>query len=517
MSRLIDQYCLKKQRLDQCMLGAQDEHGKPVRKSTVFYSNRRWHGILKRCGGHKGQGHGILQGKWAGLNRTTLAAVYPRRLCQQFCQDLMYMLKKVDRAACHPWPRQLWWASGFFYSCERCQLGRSAPPGCEHTLVPGECRYGQPSMQNERRATRAGARPSTGDMEDPSAPFKMLARSGDYSGVELILDDTIVLSPENRVYLKSALTSLLKSCIGVFQEATGIDYDHWLSDPVLLRVFQDVFHDQLQVLGVMCSLRPWHLKVPDPYLSSSCAPLRMLIRGGVRKWHVHAVEDMRLMSSNQLKAPVEEADWHITVFGYRAGDPDDRAEVPSAASGQRPSSARPAAPLVPAEKRKDGEAASSSSAPPQRLLEPRPPQPPPDDEQQPGAEDEEFDSVRPEGEEQAKTIKPLFDFRKVYKRLQSGIIESDPHTTKRLLLGLHERFYHCPITDFKNMLLRGRPSERDPTLSRGSGDVLFHLSEVCAAAEQATGEDRFTCRHLQPQAAARPFPVQGDVDPAGDL
>ena len=105
------------------MLGAHDEHGKPVRKSTVFYSNRRWHGILKRCGGHKGQGHGILQGKWAGLDRTTMAAVYPRRLCQQFCQDLMYMLKKVDRAATHPWPRQLWWASGFFYSCERCQLG----------------------------------------------------------------------------------------------------------------------------------------------------------------------------------------------------------------------------------------------------------------------------------------------------------------------------------------------------------------------------------------------------------
>ena len=27
-------------------------------------------------------------------------------------------------------------------------------------------------------------------------------------------------------------------------------------------------------------------------------------------------------------------------------------------------------------------------------------------------------------------------------------------TAKRLLLGLHERFYHCPISDFKNMLLR---------------------------------------------------------------
>ena len=112
----------------------------------------------------------------------------------------------------------------------------------------------------------------------------------------MVLDDTIHLSPENGVYLKSALTNLLKSCVGKIQEATGIDYDHWLADPVLLRVFQDVFHDHLQVLGVMCSLRPWHLKVPDPYLSSSCAPRRMVIGGGVRKWNVRAVEDVRVMS-----------------------------------------------------------------------------------------------------------------------------------------------------------------------------------------------------------------------------
>ena len=303
----------------------------------------------------------------------------------------------------------------------------------------------------------AASRPNRGDMEDPSAPWKMIARAGDYSGITLEVDASLTLAPVLRVYLKAALTELLKSCVGIFQEATGVDYDHWLDDPVLLRVFQDVFGDYLQVVGVMCSLRPWHLKVPEPYLSTSCAPLRMLIRGGVRQWRVHAVEDMRLMSANQLKAKVEESDWHVNVFGYRTGDPDvDRPDAPSASSGARPASSQPAAPLRPAEKRKDGEGSSASSS--ARHLEPRPPQQVPDEAEE-AAQAEEFDAVRPDSEEQPKTLKPLFDFKKVYKRLHSGIIESDPHTAKRLLLGLHERFYHCPITDFKNMLLRaGLPS-----------------------------------------------------------
>ena len=355
MSRLTEHEGITKQRLDQCMLGAVDEHGRPIRKSTVLHSNRRWRGVLKRCGGHKGQPHRALQGKWAGLNRTAIAAVYPRRLCHQVSQDLHFIL------TCRSWPRKLWYVHGLYYSCERCQLGRSAPPGCEHTLVPGERRYGQPSMRGQGRP--AASRPNRGDMEDPSAPWKMIARAGDYSGITLEVDASLTLAPVLRVYLKAALTELLKSCVGIFQEATGVDYDHWLDDPVLLRVFQDVFGDYLQVVGVMCSLRPWHLKVPEPYLSTSCAPLRMLIRGGVRQWRVHAVEDMRLMSANQLKAKVEESDWHVNVFGYRTGDPDvDRPDAPSASSGARPASSQPAAPLRPAEKRKDGEGSSASSS-----------------------------------------------------------------------------------------------------------------------------------------------------------
>ena len=68
--------------------------------------------------------------------------------------------------------------------------------------------------------------------------------------------------------------------------------------------------------------------------------------------------------------------------------------------------------------------------------------------------EEEFRARRPEGEEEPRTLRPLFDFKKVFKRLQGDIVHSDPTTAKRLLLRLHECFYHCPITDFKNMLLR---------------------------------------------------------------
>ena len=87
-----------------------------------------------------------------------------------------------------------------------------------------------------------------------------------------------------------------------------------MTDPVLLRVFQDVFAPELQVLGVLRSLRPWKRKVPDPYLSSSCAPIRQLIRGSLKAWRVQAPEDMRLMSHSQLRASVEEADWHARLW-----------------------------------------------------------------------------------------------------------------------------------------------------------------------------------------------------------
>ena len=263
------------------------------------------------------------------------------------------------------------------HGSQRCQLGRGCPAHIEHTFVPGKCRMGQPGIRGARSSSQPPTpRLSAGDLEDPTGPFKLLARSGDYSMIALTLDSTGRLGPEK--YLKVALVQFIQSCVGIFSEATGTDYDHWLDDPVLLRVFQDVFAPDLQVLGVLCSLRPWKRKVPDPYLSSSCAPIRQLIRGSLRSWHVQAPEDMRLMSHSQLHAPVEEADWRVHLFGYEPSDAQvDRADAPRVPPA---ASSVPASDRDPVEKKNGGKAVipPSSSAPPSSAAAP-PAQPSEDD------------------------------------------------------------------------------------------------------------------------------------------
>ena len=269
MARLLNHEGVRLQRFDQCMLDAQDETGRPVRKATGFLSNRTWKHIRKRCNGHKGRPHGVLQGRWNGCNRAALAAVYPKRFCHAFGQDLWTLLRADGATSRKTWPRSLFWLRERYYSCQRCQLGRGCPAHIEHTFVPGECRVGQPAIRASRETPPAQppatspeppSRLTVGDLEDPTGPFKMLARSGDYSMIALSLDATVSFAPEKRLYLKAALVQLIQSCVGIFSEATGADYDHWLDDPVLLRIFQDIFAPDLQVLGVLCSLRPWRRK-----------------------------------------------------------------------------------------------------------------------------------------------------------------------------------------------------------------------------------------------------------------
>ena len=133
-----------------------------------------------------------------------------------------------------------------YYSCQRCQLGRARPAHIEHTFEPGSCRMRQPSMRGIRsKSAPRDARPQISDLEDPT-------RNGDYSKAILARDPAIFLSADHALLLKAALVQLVESCVSVFSEATGVDYDRWLDDPVLFRV-----------LGVTCSLRPWQRKIPD--------------------------------------------------------------------------------------------------------------------------------------------------------------------------------------------------------------------------------------------------------------
>ncbi|CAE7220811.1 unnamed protein product, partial [Symbiodinium sp. CCMP2456] len=331
-------------RTDQCMLGARDEKNQPVRKSTAILSNRRWKQVVKRCDNHRGVPHGILQGQVRGVNRTAKAAVYPKRFCQLYGQDLWATLRKDNAMGCKPWPAELLWTHSLYYSCEKCQRGRAAPP-------VGQCRYGQPGMRRARQqgdapATAAGPTtsvpatpaeppeappsattptttpaPRTTDLESVTGPFKFLARNGDYSRVSLECDRSVPLDSEQRLFLKAAL---------------------------------------LQPTGISICLESG-LATPGPI------------------W------------------------WDINRMMVNPGGNE--------------------------------------------VAEDEEPEPPLD-------EGEEFEAVQQETDDGDKTIKPLFDFKRVFKRLQSGLIETDPATARRLLLGLHERFYHAPIGDFKSMLLR---------------------------------------------------------------
>ncbi len=93
--------CQKKQRCDQCMLGASDEHQRPIQKATGFISNFKLRRTSKRCSGHRGKPHAHLQGKVGSSNRTSLAAVDPRALCQELCKDIIAFLGEVRAFEMH--------------------------------------------------------------------------------------------------------------------------------------------------------------------------------------------------------------------------------------------------------------------------------------------------------------------------------------------------------------------------------------------------------------------------------
>ena len=50
-------------------------------------------------------------------------------------------------------------------------------------------------------------------------------------------------------------------------------------------------------------------------------------------------------------------------------------------------------------------------------------------------------------------IRPNYNMKNVLKKLPE-LSENEPLRAKRLLLGLHERLWHCPAQDLRNLLLR---------------------------------------------------------------
>ena len=239
-----------------------------------------------------------------------------------------------------------------------------------------------------------------------------------------------------------------------------------------------------------------------PFLRTETAPLRMIIRGEIKAWTVKPIEDLRTHES-----------WIVAVFGSSPQDSDywelDKARGRAIRHHLRPRVAmftpredegpisldelssgrvttaqpydtpRPKV-IIRAEwtSRESSRAALEqgrwTGATEFTLRIPDDDPAPPDDpvvraagvredeldaeERQEAARDEE--GMDPEGEAAIDPPRRTnFDFRRVLVRLPQ-LARSDEEQAKRLILGLHDRFWHANASDLKSLLSRaGMPSE----------------------------------------------------------
>ena len=209
--------CKKKQRVDQCMHGAVSELGDPVQKATALIGNIKYNKTALRCSGHQGQPHAHLQGQTGGHNRTTLAAVYPKQMCQRMRQDIIKYLHNRDLMRVK---------TENFYECVRCTLGRFCPKGIDHTMIPGQCRHGRYA---------AGTNPklkSTSSAADPITDWKKAADREALDVVQLDNELDKEFNVKESHYLKKLLIESVNNALGLFTEASNrkIDYTHWIDN-----------------------------------------------------------------------------------------------------------------------------------------------------------------------------------------------------------------------------------------------------------------------------------------------
>ena len=421
----------KLQQVHQCAHGCND-NGAPVKKATAMVANVKMNRTAKRCNGHHGVQHAVLQGSVGGINRTAMAAVYPMRMCRAIVEDVWKFTQR-EKQNFKKWPNELLLMVTHGYECERCTMGRAALPWMEHTFIPGQCRYGRHPAGEGPRARQ--------QVEDPLAAFKRRARQKPMTEVKLETSPTISLNVDQSFYLKYTLMVMVQDCLTLFTEAveTGADYRHWVVDPVHKAMITQIFQKDMIVKGIVYALNPWHCMVPEPQLSSRAAPLRLQISGNVKDWNIHDLEDLRELSHSQQRQKIDEIGWLITIFGS-----DKVGAVP--AVPDPPPGDEPAIPATPTKHGHRKPEADTSKLPPPASKDKIA-----DDEDV--NLDGEGDPVETFDAAPIENLKPLHNFRKVFQRLLK-IADTDQTTAKRLILGLHERFYHAPLGDLRNMLAR---------------------------------------------------------------
>ncbi|CAK9064357.1 unnamed protein product, partial [Durusdinium trenchii] len=228
------------------------------------------------------------------------------------------------------------------------------------------------------------------------------------------------------VYLKHLPCTLIEQSMVFFEEADGTGYQYWIDDPILLSIIRTCLKKVMYIHGVHIALHPFvkpFPEPPEPKLSAAAAPLRLIFRGEFKNWTMHDLEDLRELSPAQQRAPVEEENWMITMFGApeapqtgKAPKTPKTATKTSAPSTPVPMTPAPATPGVGAAPRtpalhavqdpphasQDPEQAGGESVHERK-----------DEQSLPDAPYEDISMELPH----ARTLKPLYSMKRVLQRL----------------------------------------------------------------------------------------------------
>ena len=212
-------------RTDQCRYRAQDEEGNPILKPTGFQSDFHLRHCISRCNGHHGRKHGWLQGAVAGMNCTTMAAVYLEPLCKAIIRDVKKYLSYKDMVE-------------DYYKCQRCAMGRAATADMEHSFLPGECRHGKwPEGEGPKERKRPEREQQEQDNIFENFRKESLKNPKVMQG-KLSVHPSISFDSEQTAVLKMCLIKLLSAAVDEFdkmeRKKDDQNYVHWLEDPTAL-------------------------------------------------------------------------------------------------------------------------------------------------------------------------------------------------------------------------------------------------------------------------------------------
>ncbi|CAE8728215.1 unnamed protein product, partial [Polarella glacialis] len=420
----------KRQRCDQCQHGSVNEDNEAIQKATFFDSNFRFRRTAVRCrtGMHDARPHAQLRGRAPGApgDRASMAAVYPHALCKALVHDFQHFLQFIND-----------YTGMVGYTCPKCAEGRHSLE--EHTLMPGECRHG-PKLKLPVKKT-----PSN------KSPLETLRNN-------TLLDPGLrrlrLSTPAQEPYHDKDNAVLLKGLIHIIiqdnRRRFSTENSQWIKHEVQLELMQHIYRENFYIVGINVTEHPRKMRSAMPTYSVATSYLRVSVTTTDEfNYTLYPHDDLRDCDSQTIaqSLPVNTT-WLVTIFGIsfqdakaleKEGGPDATSVDPKPASAKTPSTS-----------------SSSKPAPATTVLDDEPTVPPSSKPATATVQDEEPGELdRPVVN--PLDIKPSFDLSRVTNRL---FRTKDKTLQLRLLLGLHERFWHAPQKDFHNLLWRaGAPAE----------------------------------------------------------